>query len=200
LLQYEALGIPIYYSLENYRDNGLCHVYTIEAPWDLYPPRNLTYTLAYENSTDFLVAYVLNGTEYCCASTRTCVTEGLECDDGISQAQLTWANSATYYSNYQIYEEDQFPVNFFGPYCPFSSDSPTDDVFPPGDNNSDDDKYSSASVTGIALGCSSAAVVATFALTVLLLRMLSPRSRKALLGESTPDAPSLCDNKPHSAL
>ena len=117
LLEYYNAGIPIYYSLTNYSDFGPCYVYTVQVPWDFYPPREETYTLVYQQSSGYLLAYIVNGTEYCCDD-QTCVNEGLNCSDG-STAQLTWNNSSTFYSNYQIFNETSFPGGFFGNYCKY---------------------------------------------------------------------------------
>ena len=143
----------------------------------------MTYTLAFENSTNYLTAYVLNGTEYCCASSKTCVTEGLECGDG-SLAQLTWAQSGTYYSGDQIYEPDQFPVDFFGPYCPFNEAQNDDGSSNVGGGDASDGPDQSTFNLLISLCVLN--VFITFAITILCLRNFKSWRSYLLSGSSAP--------------
>ena len=69
-LYYDS-GVPIYYEYTNYSTFGPSHVYEVLVPSQETPPRMLTYTLAYESSTNYLRAYVINGTEYCCPNNGT---------------------------------------------------------------------------------------------------------------------------------
>ena len=78
LMGYYEAGVPIYYSTEDYQDFGPTYTYEVLVPWDYQPPRELTYTLIYQQSTGYLLAYILNGTEYCCKA-GGCVTEGYTC-------------------------------------------------------------------------------------------------------------------------
>jgi hypothetical protein len=104
-------------------DYGLCLKYTSPVPWnnpDL--PRNMVYTLVYQNSTGYLLQYNLIGTEYCCANGAGCPNEG-QCADGTDPV-LTLAMTNQTLFGYQIFTEDSWPKGFFNPYCPFTSSTP----------------------------------------------------------------------------
>ena len=122
-----AENITVYFEYVTLPDYGLCLQYTTTPPWysnDDNEPRVLTYTLAFQNSTGYLVLYSLEGTEYCCPGANIyCPNSGL-CADGTSP-QLTMANTTVYYSNYQIYNASSWASGLFGAYCPFTTTTTT---------------------------------------------------------------------------
>lgn len=123
LLSLYYSGIPVYFDYVNLPDYGLCLQYTATPPWPSDDePRDLTYTLTFQNSTGYLLIYALIGTEYCCPGLNLYCPNSGPCDDG-SMPLLTQANTTSFYGPYQIYEADSWSDGFFGPYCPFPSDS-----------------------------------------------------------------------------
>ncbi len=116
--------IPITYEEADYKDFGLCMMYTLSLPGPQLPAfqRDMEYNIIFQKSTGYLVTYINQGTEYCCAEAdggSYCVSSELTCKDG-SIPRLTYAISGSYYDNYQIYSANAFANSpILGSYCPF---------------------------------------------------------------------------------
>ena len=140
LTAYYSYEIPIYFEYVNVPNFGTCLQYTALAPWyNPALPRSINYTLTFQNSTGYLLDYVLSGTEYCCFSgaNKYCPNEG-NCTDG-SQPQQIYTVSGTYYRDYSLFTS--FDESFFEVTCPYTSVE-----------DDDNDKLSSKDVVGIAFG------------------------------------------------
>lgn len=138
-------GIPVYFDYVNLPEYGQCLQYSATPPWiseDL--PRDLTYTLTFQESTGHLVIYSLVGTEYCCPGVNVYCPNSGPCNDG-TQPLLTMANTTSFYGPYQIFAADSWSDGFFGPYCPFSSASPSS-------SSGDDDDMRKSTILAIVLG------------------------------------------------
>ena len=124
-------NITVYYQNITRPGYGSCLQYSAYAPWDNPAlPRNLIYTLVYQESTGYMIEYSLNGTEYCCLN-GDCPNSG-NCADG-SVPLLTVANTNQTMFGYQIFTEDSWPAGFFDPYCPFDQTN--------SDSNSNNDHH-----------------------------------------------------------
>ena len=116
--------IPITYEEADYKDFGLCMIYTVSLPGPPPPAfqRDMKYNIILQKSTGYLVTYINKGTEYCCAEAdggSYCVSSELTCKDG-STPRLTYAISGSYYDYYQIYSANAFANSpILGSYCPF---------------------------------------------------------------------------------
>lgn len=119
LLSLYYSGIPVYFDYVTLPEYGLCLQYTATPPWDSDDePRDLTYTLTFQNSTGYMLIYALIGTEYCCPGLNLYCPNSGPCEDG-TMPVLTQANTTAYYGPYQIYSADSWSKGFFGAYCPF---------------------------------------------------------------------------------
>lgn len=118
-------GIPIYFEYVILPEYGLSLRYSAELPWNNPAlPRNLTYTLTFQNSTGYLLTYDLYGTEYCCPGANLYCPNSGNCSDG-TIPQLTYAITNQTYYDYLLYEASDWPAGFFGAYCPFTESVPT---------------------------------------------------------------------------
>lgn len=119
ILYLYSQNAPITFDYITLPEYGTCLKYTAPVPWNNNQlPRNMTYTLIYQQSTGYLIEYNLIGTEYCCLE-GYCPNEGL-CNDG-SEPFLTYAMTNQTLYGYQIFNSTSWPQNFFQPYCPFPS-------------------------------------------------------------------------------
>ena len=124
-------GIPIQFEYIEEPVYGLCLKYSAPVPWnnpDL--PRNITYTVIFQNSTGYLISYSLIGTEYCCFGTNLYCPNSGNCSDG-TIPQLTFAQTNQTLYGYQIFNASSWPTGFFSEDCPFS-------VVPDCSNDDDD--------------------------------------------------------------
>lgn len=120
LLLYD-MGVPITFENVTLPELGVCLRYSAPVPWNNPQlPRNLTYTLTFQNSTGYLIEYQLHGTEYCCPD-MFCPNSGL-CPDG-SAPQLIIANTDQQLYGYQVFSNASWPSGFFDAYCPFGDGS-----------------------------------------------------------------------------
>lgn len=112
-------GQDLYFEYEE-SSYGLLLVYSSIVPYPGEYPRNITYTVAFENSTGYLVRYDLVGTEYCCPtnSDYSCPNSGL-CNDG-SVPTITLAQTNQTSFDYDILEASDWPADFFQYACPFN--------------------------------------------------------------------------------
>jgi len=165
-LYYNA-GLPVYFSYVTVEGYGVCLQYTVNAPWnnpDL--PRDINYTLTFQNSTGYLLDYVLSGTEYCCfgeagGGQDYCPNSG-NCTDG-SAPQQVYTISGTYYRDYELFTD--WPVDFFTSSCPFSI---TDDDN--GGSGSSGTTYSTGSIAGIVLGSMLGGIFLSIGISYILQR------------------------------
>ena len=119
-----SINVTITFEYITLPEYGTCLKYTAPVPWNNPAlPRDMVYTLIFQNSTGYLLQYNLVGTEYCCAN-AFCPNEGL-CSDG-SQPQLTYAMTNQTLYGYQVFSEASWPAGFFDPYCPFPQASTND--------------------------------------------------------------------------
>ena len=149
LENFYSSGIPIYFQYVTCPDPeyGECLEYTAIPPWfnpDL--PRNITYTLSFQNSTGYLLDYVLKGTEMCCYNNGEsfCPNEGL-CADG-SIPQKIYTVSGSYYRNYALFTS--WDENFFQVTCPYNNNSQTSSTT----TTSSTTSVSAGDAVGIAFG------------------------------------------------
>lgn len=123
LEEYYNMGMTIYFSYVMMEGYGVCLQYSVLAPWDNpVLPRNITYTLTFQNSTGYLLEYILSGTEYCCfglaGEGQTYCPNSGNCTDGSTPQQI-YTVSGTYYNNYDVFSN--WPTDFFTALCPFST-------------------------------------------------------------------------------
>ena len=147
VLQLYYSGTPIFFEYVTLPDYGLCVTYITSPPWDNPAlPRNITYSLTFQNSTGYLIYYEVSGTEYCCVNENLYCPNSGNCSDGTVPVQI-FSNATQLTDSYQIYDASAWPNDFFGAYCPFEQSVVTNDdntvnsIDDDGSNN--DDKVSS---------------------------------------------------------
>ena len=130
----------------------LFKVYDIVVPWnDTVYPRDLNYTLEFQNSTGYLRLYSLHGYEYCCKDTGACLNIGERfCNDGSPPVNL-YAQVDQVMKKYQLITE-VWPAGFFGPYFPSFPSIQTDcDITVNGGDDDDKAQTTALVVTVIVL-------------------------------------------------
>lgn len=142
IMQLYNSGIQISFEYVEKPVYGVCLQYSAIVPWfNPSLPRDLVYTLVFQNSTGYLVEYSLVGTEYCCFGTNFYCPNSGNCSDG-SVPQLTYASTNQTQYNYAIFTEESWSQGFFSQDCPFTTSQSSC-------NNEDDDSEKQAYLSSL---------------------------------------------------
>ena len=115
---YESIGLPLYFAYGDDPIYGTTMVYATTPP-----DGNITYTLTYQNSTKYLLSYIVQGTEHVC-NIGEC---GDACCDGNPPVYLADYTAQTY-SGYKVLADDYNWGAFFNrANCPFDDCEHDDD-------------------------------------------------------------------------